>query len=239
MARRMKQHCYAYPRPSVAVDMVVLTVVDLDLKVLLVERGEPPFEGTWALPGGFVRVSDDEEQGEDLEVAAARELKEETGLSPKQVYLQQLGAFGRAGRDPRGRVISVAYYALVSADLVPRVVAGDDAAEAEWFSTTVTPNMELAFDHAEILQAAQQHICDRIDGDLGMAASLVPSVFTKAELRRVYEVVTGQAYDKSNFNKRFNRMIEDGIIGIAPGRRAFAGPGRPASLYAFDRDALR
>ncbi|MEM6990974.1 MAG: NUDIX domain-containing protein, partial [Myxococcota bacterium] len=235
--RRVKQHTYEYARPSLAVDMIVLTVVDLDLKVLLIERGEPPFLGGWALPGGFVRVSDDEDQGEDLDAAAARELREETGLRPSDVYLQQLRAFGRAGRDPRYRVVSVAYYALVAADRIPRVRAGDDAADAQWFSTTQLDTMDLAFDHEEILAAALEHIAERIDGDLGMAASLVPSAFTKAELRRVYEVVTGQSYDKSNFNKRFNRMIEDGCIVDAPGRRAFAGPGRPASLYAFDLDA--
>ena len=218
--------------------MLVLTVVDLDLKVLLIERGEPPFKGGWALPGGFVRVSDEAHQGEDLDAAAARELAEETGLRPDDVYLEQLRAFGRSKRDPRYRVVSVAYYALVGADRVPRVRAGDDAARAEWFSTTRTGGMELAFDHAEILETGLGHIRDRIDDDLGMAASLVPAAFTKAELRRVYEVVTGQAYDKSNFNKRFNRMTEDGVIVQAPGRRAGSGPGRPASLYAFDPDAV-
>ena len=234
MARAVKQHCYKYPRPALAVDMVVLTVVDMDLKVLLIERGGPPFLGDWALPGGFVRVRDDEHQGEDIDEAAARELREETGLRPSDVYLQQLGAFGRAGRDPRHRVVSIAYFALVRADRVPRVVAGDDAANAEWFSTAGLADTTLAFDHSEILEAALEHVGVRIDGDLGMAASLVGSAFTKAELRRVYEVVTGQAYDKSNFNKRFNRMIEDGHIGEAPGRRAYAGPGRPAMLYRFE-----
>lgn len=234
MARSVKNHRYEYARPSVAVDMVVLTVVDLDLKILLIERGEPPFLGQWALPGGFVRVSDDEHQGENLDDAAARELSEETGLAPRDVYLQQLRAFGASGRDPRYRVISVAYYALVGADRVPRVVAGDDAANADWFSTTRLQRLNLAFDHDEIIAATLHHIRERIDGDLAMAAGLVPAAFTKAELRRVYEVVTGLSYDKSNFNKRFNRMAEDGVIVEAPGRRAYAGPGRPAALYAFD-----
>ncbi|MBL4686895.1 MAG: NUDIX hydrolase [Nannocystaceae bacterium] len=219
------------------VDMVVLTVVDLDLKILLIRRGEAPFLGQWALPGGFVRVNDAPDQGEDVDAAAIRELREETGLRPEDVYLHQLRAFGRAGRDPRYRVISVAYYALVAADRVRRVVAGDDAAEAEWFSTSSLETMALGFDHPEIIDAALEHIADRIDGDFGMAASLVPAAFTKAELRRVYEIVTGQSYDKSNFNKRFNRMLEDGLLLESPGRRAFAGPGRPASLYAFNLSA--
>lgn len=233
---RARQYCYEYPRPALAVDMVVLTMVDLDLKVLLIERGEPPFRGQWALPGGFVRVTDEGDQGEDLDAAAVRELQEETSLRPADVFLEQLGAFGRAGRDPRGRVVSVAYYALVPADRVGRVAAGDDAADAAWVSTERLGKRVLAFDHAEVIEAALSKIRRRIDGDLRMATSLVPAEFTKAELRRVYEVVHGQAYDKSNFNKRFNRMLEDRLIIEVPGRRAGPGPGRPAHLYGFGDD---
>ena len=236
---RAKKHCYEYPRPALAVDMVVLTVVDFDLKVLLIERGEPPFRGQWALPGGFVRVSDDESQGEDLDAAAVRELREETGLRESDVFLQQFRAFGRPRRDPRGRVVSIAYFALVPADRVPRVHAGDDAADAAWVSTTKLRERDLAFDHHEVIEAALTEIRARIDGDLAMAMSLVPAEFTKAELRRVYEVVHGQAYDKSNFNKRFNRMTEDGVIVEAPGKRALAGPGRPALLYAFHESSSK
>lgn len=225
------KHCYEYPRPALTVDMVVMTVVDFDLKVLLIRRGEDPFAGQWALPGGFVRVSDHDAQGEDLDAAAARELREETGLRERDVFLEQLYTFGAAGRDPRGRVVSVAYYALVPSDVMPRVQAGDDAAEAKWFSTTRVS--DLAFDHDEILKTAQDRIRGKIEYDLRLAMSLVPAAFTKAELRRVFEVVTGQAYDKSNFNKRFNRMIEDGVIVDAPGKRLPAGPGRPAHLYEF------
>ncbi len=225
---------YDYARPSVTVDMVVFTVVDLDLKLLLIERGAPPFEGEWALPGGFVRVGDGiDDQGEDLDDAAARELQEETGLSTRDVFLEQLYTFGKAGRDPRGRVISVAYYALVPGDRVPRVQAGDDAADATWVSVSRLERLELAFDHAEIIEVAAERIAGKIEYDLRLAMSLVPRSFTKAELRRVFEVVTGNEYDKSNFNKRFNRMIEDGVIIDAPGKRAPAGPGRPAHLYAF------
>lgn len=231
---RKKTYRYDYARPSVTVDMVVFTVVDHDLKVLLIERGLPPFEGQWALPGGFVRVGDGVyEQGEDIDDAAARELREETGLSPRDVFLEQLYTFGRAGRDPRGRVISVAYYALVPADRESRVRAGDDAADVTWVSVSRLDRIELAFDHAEIIEAAVERIAGKIEYDLRLAMSLVPRSFTKAELRRVFEVVTGLEYDKSNFNKRFNRMIEDGVIVDAPGKRAASGPGRPAHLYAF------
>ncbi len=238
-ATRKAPYCYEYPRPAVAVDMVVMSVVDLDLKVLLVRRGTEPFKGRWALPGGFVRVGEDESKGEDLDAAAHRELREETGLSENDVFLEQLYTFGRSDRDPRGRVISVAYYALVPADLLPRVRAGDDAADARWYSTSKLPSRKLAFDHDEILSVALQRIRGKIEYDLRIAMSLVPASFTKAELRRVFEVVTGQAYDKSNFNKRFNRMLEDGTITDAPGRRAPPGPGRPAHLYAFTIDEER
>ena len=226
-------HSYEYARPAVAVDMVVFTVVDIDLKVLLIRRGEEPFKGRWALPGGFVRVSDEPHQGEDVDAAAHRELWEETGLREEDVFLEQLYTFGKSGRDPRGRVVSVAYYALVPADLVPRVRAGDDAAEAKWFSTQKLPSRKLAFDHDDILAAGIERIRGKIEYDLRLAMSLVPASFTKAELRRVFEVVTGLQYDKSNFNKRFNRMLEDGTITDAPGRRAPPGPGRPAHLYEF------
>lgn len=225
---------YDYARPSVTVDMVVFTVVDFDLKLLLIERGIEPFEGHWALPGGFVKVGDGvDEQGEDLDDAAARELQEETSLSTRDVFLEQLYTFGKAGRDPRGRVVSVAYYALVPADRVPRVQAGDDAADATWISVSRLDRLELAFDHAEIIDVAVERIAGKIEYDLRLAMSLVPRSFTKAELRRVFEVVTGNDYDKSNFNKRFNRMIEDGVIVDAPGKRSPSGPGRPAHLYAF------
>lgn len=233
-ATRKATFRYEYARPSVTVDMVVFTVVDFDLKVLLIERGIPPFEGQWALPGGFVRVGNGvDEQGEDVDEAAARELQEETGLSPRDVFLEQLYTFGKAGRDPRGRVVSVAYYALVPADRMPRVQAGDDAADATWVSVSRLDRLELAFDHADIIETAVERIAGKIEYDLRLAMSLVPRSFTKAELRRVFEVVTGHDYDKSNFNKRFNRMVEDGVIIDAPGKRAAAGPGRPAHLYAF------
>jgi len=211
--------------------MVVLAIAEHELRVLLIRRGEPPFRGRWALPGGFVNVRDDGDQGEDIDVAAARELHEETGLPPSEVFLQQLRAFGKPGRDPRGRVVSVAYFALVPEDLLPRVRAGDDAADARWMPVAELPR--LAFDHDELLDVALRTIRERIDRDVRIAASLVPAEFTKAELRRVFEIVGGTTVDKSNFNKRFNRMIEDGIVIEAPGRRTLPRPGRPAKSYAF------
>src|SRR5262245_30331014 len=129
-----------YPRPSVTVDLVIFTIAEDDLKVLLIRRGQEPFKGRWALPGGFVEID------ESLERAAARELKEEVGVT--NVYLEQLYTFGEPKRDPRGRVISVSYFALVDAER-QRIVAASDAAEAQWHSVFDAP--KLAFDHAKIL----------------------------------------------------------------------------------------
>ncbi len=228
-----KRFTYEYARPALTVDMVVLAVAEHDLRVLLIRRAEAPYRGRWALPGGFVNVRDDGDQGEDIDHAAARELHEETGLRPRDVFLQQLRAFGKPGRDPRGRVVSIAYFALVPVDLVHRVRAGDDAADARWVSVAELEDTKLAFDHDDILEAALAALRERLGTDLRIAASFVPGEFTKAELRDVFENVSGTAYDKSNFNKRFNRMIEDGVIVEAPGRRSLTGPGRPARLYAF------
>jgi len=142
-AERHEGHTYRHPRPMVTVDAAVFRRTAGGLEVLLVRRGRPPFEGMWALPGGFV------EMDEDLADAAARELAEETGL--EGAALVQIGAFGRPGRDPRGRNICVAFAALL-ADDGPEIRAGDDASEARWFSVSAPP--PLAFDHAEILEAA-------------------------------------------------------------------------------------
>jgi 8-oxo-dGTP diphosphatase len=218
-----------FPRPSVTVDVVALTIVDGALRVLLIQRGEPPFRGRWALPGGFVRVGDDaKNRGESLDDAVARELAEETGLTRRQVYVEQLGAFGEPDRDPRMRVISVAYYALVRPDLVPRVRAGGDAREAAWLAPS--PKLELAFDHAAIIDAAQRRIRERIETS-GIAQSLVPARFTIPELRTAYGIVMGEPLDPGNFRRRFQSMLEASIVERAPGQRATSS--KPAAVYRF------
>ena len=227
----------AFPRPSVTVDLVILTVQERDLKLLLVQRNEHPFKGRWALPGGFVRVSDDRNnQGEDLHAAALRELEEETGLSPEtcgRFFLEQVAAFGKPGRDPRMRVISVAYYALVRADLVPLIRAGGDAAHARWFSVADLPREEaLAFDHAEILEATLGRARAELDRS-SIAFELVAETFTIQELRAVHEAIRGEVLDPGNFRKKFLRLIEDGVIEAARGKRPTAS--KPASVYRFAR----
>lgn len=217
--------------------MVVLTIVDDRLRILLIRRGEPPFRGRWALPGGFVRVRDgSRDQGEDLDAAAERELEEETGLEPHKVHLVQLHTFGRAGRDPRLRVISVAYLALVPCDLVPLVRPGGDAALAEWFALDLLDRARLAFDHGEIIEHSLRSIAERVHSS-DMAFHLVAGNFTVPELRRSYEILTGAAYDAGNFRRRFARMVEDGVIERAPGRRTTVS--KPAALYRFKPSTKR
>lgn len=243
----------AWPRPSVAVDLAVFTVVDGHLQVLLVQRGQHPFLGDRALPGGFVRVGDGDRGGEDVEEAAHRELASETGLPRGTVYLEQLYTFGRAGRDPRTRVVSVAWFALVPPDRADEVSAGDDAAAAGWHhwsdlgledrsmddvraavrSRVVgQPNgTGLAFDHAEILKVA----VERLRGKLSyspIAHELVPQEWTAAELRTVYEAIEGQPLERSNFYRRLRRLEELGHAVEVGTRR---GRGRPARTWRFLR----
>jgi 8-oxo-dGTP diphosphatase len=220
-----------FPRPSVTVDVAAFTVLDAELRVLLIRRGGHPFKGAWALPGGFVRVGDGHrDQGEDLDAAAARELEEETALNPKTVHLEQLGAFGRANRDPRMRVITVAYFALIRPDLVPLVKAGSDAVATDWITASALTPRDLAFDHHDIIQQAVERIAERID-TTNIARSLVPKTFTVPELRHVHAIVSGKAQDPGNFRRKFERMVEDGIIEQAPGKRITAS--KPAAVYRF------
>ncbi|TKK87553.1 NUDIX hydrolase [Herbidospora galbida] len=187
----------AYPPVGVTVDLVILTIRDKELHVLLIERGEPPFKGEWALPGGFVQPD------EDLAEAAARELKEETGLKQTdldRVYLDQLKTFGKPGRDPRPlRVFTVAYLAF--APQVPEPVAGTDAKNAAWMSLAATRNMKLAFDHAEILAEGVERARNKLEYS-SLATSFVGPEFTISELRNVYEVVWGEQLHPGNFHRK-------------------------------------
>ena len=222
----------AYPRPAVAVDLVVLTLWERALRLLAIARNEPPFAGRWALPGGFLRVGPGNSQGEDLEDAALRELAEETGLEGKEVILRQLGAFGAANRDPRMRVITVAYYALVSPTLVPKVSPGGDAGDAFWITPEAALAKGLAFDHDTIVRSALDRIRADLDRD-PIAFALVPREFTVQELREVHEQVTGTPQDPGNFRKRVLRMVDDGLVEALPKKRKTAT--KPAALYRFKR----
>lgn len=220
-----------HPRPALTVDIVVLSILDNELKVLLIRRKAHPFRGRWALPGGFVSVGDAyDDQGEDLEQAARRELAEETGLAEGSVFLEQLYTFGDAYRDPRTRIITVAYYALVKPDLAPQVSAGSDAAEAEWHAVGDLPALELAFDHERILQVALERVRGKLDYS-DIAYELVPDSFTIGELRSVHERIEGRKLDRGNFRRRFNRALEDGRIEQTTQLRPTSA--RPAKLYRF------
>lgn len=201
---------------QVTVDVVVLTIVAGVLKVLLVKRLIPPYQGQFALPGGFV-VND-----ESLEEAARRELFEETGTA--DVYLEQLYTFGDAHRDPRGRVITVAYYALISEDKSP-LAAGTDAAEAKWFPLSSLP--DLAFDHREIIEYALQRIRNKLEYTT-VGFELLPKKFTLSALQSLYEVILDKKLDKRNFRRKL-----DGLKLVKP-LKEFQSTGRkPARLYSF------
>ena len=213
-------------RPSVTVDIAVLTLIDGALHVLLVERGGRPFIGQLALPGGFVHVDAGGKGGEPLDDAAARELVEETGLSRAQVLLDQVGAFGTPGRDPRGRVVTVAYFALVRPELAAFVRAGSDARAARW--VRVDEARDLAFDHDRILATTLARM--RADVDRGaLALHLAPTTFTIAELREVHEALHGRALDAGNFRRRFLRLVEQGHVEPAAGKRVTSR--KPAKVW--------
>lgn len=219
-----------YARPSVTCDLVVFTVLDGLLQVLLIRRGGAPFRGEWALPGGFVDVGDAmAHQGEDLIAAAARELQEETGLPDGASWLEQLGAFGTPHRDPRTRVITIAYYALVRPDLAPLVTAADDADDAQWVPLHQRPH-PLAFDHDAIVTCAHARLCERVErGDL--LFRLVSPTFTVSELRAASDAVLGAPSDPGNFRRTFRKWLRDGRVEQAPGKRYATH--RPARVYRF------
>ena len=212
-----------YDRPSVTVDVVVLSLVDDDLKVLLIRRKGSPYAGMWAIPGGFVQID------ESLEAAAARELAEETGVT--DVYIEQLYTFGDPGRDPRTRVITVAYFALVPADALQVARPGDDAAAAQWFSMFDLP--PLAFDHHEILTYALTRLRYKLEYTM-VGFQLLPDEFTLSELQRAYETILGEALDKRNFR----RKILSAAIIEETGHRRQEGEGRPAMLYRYRENAV-
>lgn len=213
-------HTYEYPRPALTVDCVVFGFDEGELKVLLIQRALEPFRGKWALPGGFVRTD------ETLEEAARRELEEEAGL--KDVFLEQLYTFGAVKRDPRERVVSVAYYALVqSAAHATR--AATDATEARWFAVSQVP--KLAFDHAEILAAGLQRLQGKVRYQ-PIGFELLPAKFTLSQLQHLYEAVLETELDKRNFRKK---VLSYGLL-VPLQETLMVGRHRPAQLFRFNTD---
>jgi 8-oxo-dGTP diphosphatase len=233
---------YEYPRPAVTVDVALFTMRAGDLAVLLVQRKRPPFEGAWALPGGFVG------HDEGLLRAALRELQEETGVTG--VALEQLGAYGDPGRDPRGHTVSVAFVGFVVAEAHP-VTAGDDAARAAWIplgriASRSRSRLRVAFDHATIIGLARERLCERLGEPAAPSATLelLPPRFTLTELQHVFEVVFGRRLDARTFRARLRArgLVEAVASGPAPTRTGARGrtangakPARGAQLYRWRR----
>lgn len=209
-----------FPGISVTVDLVVLTIRDDALVVLLVRRGIEPHEGAWALPGGFVRAD------EDLDNAARRELDEETGLAAERLHLEQLGSYGAPQRDPRTRVITVAYLCLTPDQSTP--TAGGDAAATAWTPVEPLTDAHLAFDHHRILQDGLRRARAKLEYT-PVATSFCGPEFTVAELRRVYETVWNTTVDARNFHRKVTST--EGFL--LPTGRTAVNPdgGRPARLY--------
>ena len=204
---------------AIAVDVVLFTIQGATLKVLLVKRQQMPYRGTWALPGGIVG------REESIDDAALRELQEETSIG--NIYLEQLYTFGEPNRDPRGRVISVAYYALVNWQQF-QLKASQRVSEANWFMVARLP--ALAFDHQRIIDYALERLRNKINYTT-VCFQLLPKAFTLTEFQTSYEIILGQRLDKRNFRRK---MLQ---LGILKGTREFQANRRqrPAQLYTFTK----
>lgn len=213
---------YEYPRAALTVDIVVFALSD-ELRVMLIQRNVPPFHGQWALPGGFVHVD------ETLEEAARRELAEETGL--QKLFLEQLYTFGAVDRDPRERVVSVAYFALVN-PVGRRVHAATDAADARWFAVDDLP--QLAFDHDQIFAMARARLQAKVRYE-PIGFELLPTKFPLRDLQRLYELILDRPLDKRNFRKKILSM--DVLIELDEMEQNVAH--RAAKLYRFDARKYR
>ncbi len=209
-----------YERPSVTVDVVIFTLINRELHVLLVQRKRWPYDGYWAIPGGFI------EMNESLEQAARRELEEETGL--RDVYIEQLYTFGTVGRDPRTRVISVAYIALVRVD-AQQIQVSDESTNVSWWRVSELPR-ELAFDHEQILGFAVSRLRSKLEYTT-LAFQLLPEYFSILELKHTYEQILGEPLDKGNFYRKIKEadLLEETSL-MREGR------GRPTRLWRFKPD---
>lgn len=209
-----------YKNPSVTADLVILSIIEGQLSILLIQRLFQPYRDAYSLPGGFVNYD------EDILTAAQRELKEETGVD--NVFLEQLYTFGSVKRDPRKRVITVAYYALVDYSKL-KVVAGDDAKDAKWFKISELP--PLAFDHQEIVDKALDRVRNKISYT-NIGFELIPETFTIPELRKVFEMVLGRDINPTNFRTKILKLK---ILKKTKERR-IEGKGQPAQVYSLDKD---
>lgn len=221
-------HTYKYERPSVTTDILIFSIRERCLKVLLIERRVQPFAGQWAIPGGFVRM------GEDLVEGALRELAEETGIT--EVPLTQFHTYGRPGRDPRDRVITVVFFALVPSDHMVANAASDAAAVC-WFPVDDLP--QLAFDHADILADARARLAEDVSTSVErtgrVAFDFLPAEFSLSQAQTVFEILRGEMLDKRNFRKWIMATwpIEE------TGAQTSGTGHRPAALYRLGATAAK
>ena len=218
----MPNETWRPPPVLLTVDLVILTLRASALHVLLIERGIEPYKGELALPGGFIANAD-----EDIFDAARRELREEAGLDATELHLEQLGAYGRPGRDPRGRIVSVAYLAIAPG--LPEPEAGTDASAASWLPVeeVITGGRTLAFDHRKILDDGLERARTKIE-HTALATAFCAPTFTIAELQRVYEAVWGFDLDPRNFYRKVQSVA--GFLAPVEADRRTTG-GRPARLF--------
>lgn len=211
-----QMYCYRYPHPAVTTDCVIFGFDGERLQVLLIERGIEPFKGRWAFPGGFIKMDETAEEG------ALRELKEETGM--ENAFIQQFHTFSNPLRDPRERVITIAFYALVR---IQEVKGGDDAASARWFPLDEIP--ALAFDHDHMLRMATQRLRQEIHFH-PIGFELLPEKFTLRELQSLYEAILGITFDRRNFAKK---MLHLEILNELD-ETVWPTPKREAKLFSFN-----
>lgn len=216
-------YSYRYPHPAVTTDCVVFGYDGKKLNVLLIERGREPYKGHWALPGGFLKMDESAEEG------AMRELREETNVS--DIYLEQFHTFSAVDRDPRERVLTIAFFALVRKSDY-NIIGGDDAVKAEWFGINELP--DLAFDHAEIIGMAREKLQEALRIK-PIAFRLLDRRFIMSELQRLYELINCTRYDRRNFHKK---MLATGYLKEeGPCHEPMAC--RAPILYSFDEDLFQ
>ncbi len=214
-----KKYCYDFPRPAVTTDCIIFGFSEGELRVLLIKRNLDPFKGRWAFPGGFLEMEENADEG------ARRELLEETGI--RDCFIEQLHTFTRVDRDPRGRTISIVYYAMTrQSDLKPE--AGDDAGEVQWFSIKEVP--PLAFDHDQVLSIALDRIHDRFSKKI-TGFEMLPEKFTLPEMQKLYESVLRKKLDRRNFRKR---MLGSGILNVLEIKEK-GKPHRGAVFYSLNK----
>lgn len=217
---KKSSYTYKYPHPSVTTDCVIFGFDGKDLNILLVERGLEPFKGSWALPGGFLKMD------ETVEECAKRELMEETNVS--NVFLEQFHTFSAVDRDPRERVITVAFYALVKPSDY-EVIGGDDAAQAEWFNQNELP--PLAFDHEDVINMAKDCLKEKLRTK-PIAFKLLNDKFSMTELQTLYEVILDTKYDRRNF---YRKALSSGFLSEEGVSEKVQASRRP-NLYSFDEE---